>query len=57
MFDYLIIHDYTARRIKEPVKYGFSNRINPNSMLTKLPIFLLELLKYINPSFIIVLKK
>ena len=51
------MHDYTIQIIRNPKKFMATDKINENSILTKIPDFILNLLKPLVPTFIFILTK
>lgn len=51
------IYDYTPLRIKCPQNFLLEWRLSSENLLTKLPIYVLELLSFFSPSFVFVLEK
>ena len=49
--------DYSLKRIKDPIRFGFEKRVKHKSILSMIPLFILKILRYHSPSFIVVLRK
>jgi len=51
------ITDYTLKIIKEPEKFDADDVISPNSIVSKTPIFILRILYFLIPNYLLILRK
>ena len=57
MNKYFQIKDYAPELIKNPKKFGIEDVLNPQSIITKLPISILKKIMLISAGWVMILKK
>ena len=57
MINKFIVDDYTLKVIKRPEKFNSTDVIKKNSLITKLPDFVLRLIYPIIPNYLLILRK
>jgi len=51
------VTDYTLKIMKEPEKFDADDVISPNSIVSKTPIFILRILYFLIPNYLLILRK
>ena len=57
MLDDFVINDFTLKVIKDPTKYYSNDVVKENSFISKLPVFVLNLLYFLIPNYLLILRK